>query len=145
MRGSERHAIVAADVRGQAALLKKPLKHRKGVVFFGGRERLAGQQVPAGVVGDRKRITILMFLSCISALETSPWLPLSVILHQAIQPPPRDQNFTTARPTTLLSRWRSRYLLISPKPMVLMVCWILPSAASAMTSLRSALLPQNDP
>src|SRR5215468_4145557 len=31
--GSERYAVVAADVGGQAALLKKPLKHRESVVY----------------------------------------------------------------------------------------------------------------
>src|SRR5262249_40855430 len=55
------------------------------------------------------------------------------------------QNFTTARPTTALFRMRSRYWLICSKPMVLMVCRILPAAASAMISLRSALLPQKEP
>ena len=58
-RGSEGHAVVAADVGGQAALFKKPLKHSESVIFFGGRERFAVQQVPAGVVGDRERIAVL--------------------------------------------------------------------------------------
>ena len=30
VRRSERHAIIAADVGGQAALAKKPFKHSKG-------------------------------------------------------------------------------------------------------------------
>ena len=58
--GSEGHAVVAADVGGQAALLKKPLKHGKSVVFFGGRERLAGQQVSAGMIGDREWVAVVM-------------------------------------------------------------------------------------
>jgi len=36
--GSERNTVIAADVGGQAALLKKPFKHGESVVFFGGRE-----------------------------------------------------------------------------------------------------------
>ena len=59
MRGSERHAIITTDVGGQAALAKKPFKHRKSVVFFGGRKSLTGQKKTAGMVGDRQRITIL--------------------------------------------------------------------------------------
>src|SRR5262249_7257458 len=71
--------------------------------------------------------------------------PSSVEPVKSIRPHHQDQNFTTARPTTPLPLSRARYSLICSKPMVLMVCWILPSAASAMTSLRSALLPQKDP
>ena len=50
--GSEGHAVVAADVGGQAALLKPPLKHSKSVVFAGGRESFAAQQITAGMIGD---------------------------------------------------------------------------------------------
>ena len=60
MGGGEGHAVIAADVRRQAAILKKPLKHGESVVFFAGRECLAGQQVSAGMIGDRQRITVLM-------------------------------------------------------------------------------------
>src|SRR5215831_14961089 len=56
----EGHAIVAADVRRQAALFKKSLKHRKSKVFFGGGERLADQQIPAGMIGDRQRVAVMM-------------------------------------------------------------------------------------
>src|SRR6266849_3789175 len=45
MRGSERNAVVAADVGRQAALLKKPFKHCKSVV-------LAGEEKTAGMIGD---------------------------------------------------------------------------------------------
>jgi hypothetical protein len=48
--GSKGDAVVAADVGGQAALLKKPFKYGKSVVFSGRREGLAAQQVAAGVV-----------------------------------------------------------------------------------------------
>ena len=58
--GSEGHAVVAADVGGQAALLKKPLKHSKSVIFSGGRKRFAGEQITAGVIGDRQRIAVLL-------------------------------------------------------------------------------------
>ena len=44
VRRSEGHAVVAANVGGQAALLKKPLKYRKSVSFSRGRKSLAGQQ-----------------------------------------------------------------------------------------------------
>ena len=60
MSGSEGNAVVAADVGGQAALLKKPLKHSKSVVFFGGGKRLAGQQIPAGMIGDGQRVAVVM-------------------------------------------------------------------------------------
>jgi hypothetical protein len=33
VRGSERHTVIAADVGGQAALLKQPFKHSESVVF----------------------------------------------------------------------------------------------------------------
>src|SRR6516164_5378938 len=69
MGGREGHAVVAADVRRQAALLKKPLKHSKSVVFFGGGERLAGEQVAAGMIGDRQRVTIVMIPQQELALE----------------------------------------------------------------------------
>src|SRR6266581_1758019 len=60
VRGSEGHAVIAADVGGQAALLKKPLKHSESVVFPGRRKGFTGEQKPAGVVGDGQRIAVLM-------------------------------------------------------------------------------------
>ena len=42
VRGSEGHTVIAADVGGEAALLKKPLKHSKSVVFTGRRKSLTG-------------------------------------------------------------------------------------------------------
>src|SRR5229473_2858369 len=60
MCGSERHTVIAADVGGQAALLKKPLKHRESVLFPGRRKGFTGEEKPAGVVGDRQRIAVLM-------------------------------------------------------------------------------------
>src|SRR6266480_662863 len=60
MRGSEGHAVIAADVGGQAALLKKPLKHSKSVVFAGRRESFAGKQKTAGVIGDGQRVAVVM-------------------------------------------------------------------------------------
>jgi hypothetical protein len=59
VRGSERHAIIAADVGGPAALAKKPFKHSKSVVFFGGGKSRTAKKKTAGVVGDRQWITIL--------------------------------------------------------------------------------------
>jgi hypothetical protein len=45
MGGSERDAVIAADVGRQTAFFKKPLKDGKGQVFAGGGKRLAGQQI----------------------------------------------------------------------------------------------------
>ena len=59
VRRSERHTIIAADVGGQAALFKKPLKYSESVVFSGGRKRLTGKKKTAGMIGDRERIAIL--------------------------------------------------------------------------------------
>src|SRR5437870_5998895 len=56
---SEGHTVVAADVGRQAALLKKPFKHSESVVFAGGRKRLTGEEITAGMVGDRQRIAVL--------------------------------------------------------------------------------------
>src|SRR5207245_2242953 len=49
----------AADVRRQAALLEKPLKRGKDVVFAGGGESFAGQQITAGMIGNGQRIAVL--------------------------------------------------------------------------------------
>ena len=59
MCGSERHTVIAADVGGQATLLEKPLPYGKSVVFAGGGKSFAAQQITAGMIGDRQRITIL--------------------------------------------------------------------------------------
>src|ERR1700739_2938104 len=59
MGGSEGHAVVAADVGRQAALLKKPLKHSESIVFPGRRKSLTGEEKTAGMVGDRQRIAVL--------------------------------------------------------------------------------------
>jgi hypothetical protein len=59
-RGSERHTVIAADVGGQAALLKKPLKHSESILFPGRRKSFTGEQKPVGVIGDRQRIAVLM-------------------------------------------------------------------------------------
>jgi hypothetical protein len=58
--GSEGHAVIAADVGGQAALFKKPLKHGESVVFSSGRKSLTGEKKSAGVIGDGQRIAILV-------------------------------------------------------------------------------------
>ena len=52
--------FIAADVGGQATLLKKPLKHRESVFFPGRRKGFTGAQKPPGVVGDRQRIAVLV-------------------------------------------------------------------------------------
>ena len=59
MRGSEWYAVVAADVGGQAALAKKPLKHSESVVFSGGRKRFTGEEKTAGMISDRQWVTVL--------------------------------------------------------------------------------------
>jgi hypothetical protein len=43
MRGRKGHAVITANVGGQAALFKKPFQHSKSVVFSGGGKGLAGQ------------------------------------------------------------------------------------------------------
>jgi len=60
MRGSEGHPVVAAHVGGQAALLKKPLKYSKSVVFSGGGKGLTAEKKTAGVIGDRQRVAVLV-------------------------------------------------------------------------------------
>src|SRR5208337_2818508 len=57
--GSEGNAIIAADVGGQAALFKKPLKHSESVVFSGGGKSFAGEEKTASVIGDGQRIAVL--------------------------------------------------------------------------------------
>src|SRR5262245_46949361 len=56
-------------LRVVATFLKKPLKHSKSVVFFGGRERFAGQQVAAGMIGDGQRVAIVIIPQQELALE----------------------------------------------------------------------------
>src|SRR5229473_7994865 len=56
---SEGHAVVTADVGRQAALLKKPFKHGKSVVFAGGRKSLTGEEITASVIGDGQRVAVL--------------------------------------------------------------------------------------
>jgi hypothetical protein len=52
VRGSKRHAVITANVGGQAALAEKPLKHGKSVIFSGRGKCLTGEQETAGMVGD---------------------------------------------------------------------------------------------
>ena len=59
VRGSKGHAVVTADVGGQATLLEKPLKHRESVVFSGRRKRFTSEEKTAGMIGDGERITVL--------------------------------------------------------------------------------------
>jgi hypothetical protein len=60
MCGSEGHAVISADVGGQAALLKKPLKYSKSVIFSGREKGFASEEITAGVVGDGQRIAVMM-------------------------------------------------------------------------------------
>jgi hypothetical protein len=59
LRGSERHAIIAADVGRQAPVLKKTFKYGESVTFAGGGKGLTGEEKTAGVVGDRQGIAVL--------------------------------------------------------------------------------------
>jgi len=52
MGGSERHAIIGADVGWQTAFFEQSRKDRKGQSFAGGGKRLADQQITAGMIGD---------------------------------------------------------------------------------------------
>ena len=56
---SEGNAVVAADAGRQATLLKKPLKHREGVVLSGRRKRFTSEQKTAGMIADGEWITVL--------------------------------------------------------------------------------------
>ena len=69
MDGSERHAVIAADVGRPAAFFKEPLKYGKGQVFAGGGKRLASQQITAGMIGDGQRVAVLMVPQQKLALE----------------------------------------------------------------------------
>src|ERR1700730_6908340 len=60
MGGSERDTIIAAHVGRQTALLKKPFKHCKSVVFFSGTERLTGEEITAGMIRNGQRVAVLM-------------------------------------------------------------------------------------
>jgi len=60
MCGSERHTVIAADVGGQAALLKKPCKHRESVLFPGRRKGFTGEEKTGWRGRDRQRIAVLM-------------------------------------------------------------------------------------
>ncbi len=60
MSRSEGHAVVAADVGGQTALAKKPLKYSKSVVFSGGGKGFTGEKKTAGVVGDGQWVAVLV-------------------------------------------------------------------------------------
>ena len=59
VRGSKGHAVVTADVGGQATLLEKALKHRESVVFSGRRKRFTSEEKTAGMIGDGEWITVL--------------------------------------------------------------------------------------
>ena len=54
----EGNAVVRADGLGETELLEDGLEHREGIGFLGGGERLAGEEIAAGEVGDRQRIAI---------------------------------------------------------------------------------------
>jgi hypothetical protein len=58
VRGGERDAIVGANRLGQTEVLERALEDRERVAFLRRRQRLTGQQVAAGEVGDRQRITV---------------------------------------------------------------------------------------
>ena len=45
---------IAADVAWQSALLKKPFKHGKSIIFFSGRESFAAEQITAGMIGENE-------------------------------------------------------------------------------------------
>jgi hypothetical protein len=58
--GSEGHTVIAADVGRQATLLKKPLKHSESVLFSSRRKGFTSEKKPAGVIGNGKRIAVLV-------------------------------------------------------------------------------------
>ena len=58
MTRGEGHAVVGPDRSWQTEFLKGALEHGEGELFLRRRESLAGQQVAAGEIGDRQRITV---------------------------------------------------------------------------------------
>src|SRR5215469_11027372 len=60
MGGSEGHPIIAADVGWQTTFFKQPLKDRKGEVFAGRGQGLAGQQITTGMIGHGQWVAVLM-------------------------------------------------------------------------------------
>ena len=60
MGGSEGHSVIAADVGRQTAFFKQSLKDRKGEVFAGRGQRLAGQQITAGMIGHGQWVAVVM-------------------------------------------------------------------------------------
>src|ERR1700741_4674135 len=78
MGGSEGHAVGAADVGRQAALLKKPLKHSESIVFTGRRKSLTGEEKTAGMGGDRQRIAGSKITSlCLAGLGIRRFDPIA--------------------------------------------------------------------
>src|ERR1700747_136171 len=78
MGGSEGHAVVAADVGRQAALLKKPLKHSESIVFPGRRKSLTGEEKTAGMIGARSRIAGSKITSlCLAGLGIRRFDPIA--------------------------------------------------------------------
>src|SRR5580704_18263496 len=58
IRAGEGNTVVGADGLGQAELLEYGFKYRESIGFLGGGERLAGEEIAAGEVGDRERVAI---------------------------------------------------------------------------------------
>ena len=58
IRRRERHAIVRPDGPGQPEVSEGALEDREGVSFLGRRERVAGNQVAAGEIGDSERVAV---------------------------------------------------------------------------------------
>lgn len=56
----ERNAVVGADGIGQAEILEGTLEHSESVGLFGGGQAVDGDQISAGIVGDRERIAVAL-------------------------------------------------------------------------------------
>ena len=59
MRGGERHAVIGPNQLGEAKLLEGALEDRERELLLGRHERLAGEQVSTGEIGDREGIAVL--------------------------------------------------------------------------------------
>jgi hypothetical protein len=57
-RRRERYAVIGVNRRGQPKLPKRAVERREGEFLPRGGQRLAGQQVEAGEVGDRRRVAV---------------------------------------------------------------------------------------
>src|SRR5205814_4262207 len=69
VRAGERHAVVGANGRRQAALEEQLLESGDGGVFAGRIQRFAKEQKTGGVIGDGERVAVVSVAELELALE----------------------------------------------------------------------------